>query len=77
MIVGELKLNGELDRETRTEYSLVVKAIDTGNPPNHANQTIHITVTDVNDNHPQFVNSSYTADVTEEQNGVVEVRARA
>lgn len=71
--LGELTLNGQLDRETNSSYSLRVKAIDTGTPPNHAFQTIQVTVTDVNDHAPRFINSSYTAHVMEEQTGPTEV----
>ena len=73
MLVGELKLNAMLDRERQATYNLTVKAIDTGSPPNNANQTIHITVTDVNDNPPVFVQKSYTAHVLEQQGSLQSV----
>lgn len=63
---GELKLNGALNREVTASYNLTVKAIDTGNPPNHATQTIFVTVLDVNDNPPRFNNKTYTASIREE-----------
>lgn len=66
-------MNGALDRETQAAYNLSVKAIDTGNPPNHATQTIYIAVTDVNDNPPQFNNKTYTANVVEESVGPQQV----
>lgn len=62
---GELKLNRALDRETQSTYNLTVKAVDTGSPPNEEDQIIFVTVTDVNDNPPRFVERTYTANVDE------------
>lgn len=36
-------------------YSLVVRAQDLGSPPNSATSTVHVCVTDFNDNPPRFV----------------------
>lgn len=71
--LGELKLNKALDRETQSTYNITVKAIDTGNPPNHKTQTIYITVMDVNDNPPKFGNKTYTANIREESIDTQEV----
>ena len=65
-LIGELKLNGALNREAVASYNLTVKAIDTGTPPNHATQIIYVTVLDVNDNPPRFQNKTYTASIREE-----------
>jgi len=58
-------LNGLLDRETMSQYVLTVNATDTGNPPKRTAQNITITVSDVNDNPPRFLNRTYTANVSE------------
>lgn len=50
---GELLLRGQLDREKRHSYSFVVVASDFGSPQLSSNATIHVQVTDVNDNTPQ------------------------
>ncbi|ESO89898.1 hypothetical protein LOTGIDRAFT_164593 [Lottia gigantea] len=49
----DLYLNGKLDYETKTSYSLTIQAVDSGVPPKTANtETLVIKVVDVNDNHP-------------------------
>ena len=57
-----------LDRETKTTYSLEVKAFD--RPSRAANQRssvvfVNVTLTDVNDNKPVFLKGSYYAAVME------------
>lgn len=54
-----------LDRETRASYILNVSASDGGNPPQHGFTSLNITVGDVNDHRPEFVNSSYSANTVE------------
>ena len=55
----------ELDRETRDSYILNVSASDGGNPPQRGFTLLNITVGDVNDHRPVFVNSSYSASTDE------------
>ncbi|XP_026462034.1 protein dachsous-like [Ctenocephalides felis] len=54
-----------LDRESKPDYTLNVVATDTGSPPLHASRTIHLKVTDINDNAPMFESAVYHADVME------------
>uniref|UniRef100_A0A8W7PGL7 Cadherin domain-containing protein n=1 Tax=Anopheles coluzzii TaxID=1518534 RepID=A0A8W7PGL7_ANOCL len=46
-------------------YTLSVIATDTGNPPLHAAKDIFLTVTDINDNAPEFEKDVYHANVME------------
>lgn len=43
-----------LDREQRSQHTLKVMVTDQGGPRLNATATVHILVTDVNDNAPQF-----------------------
>ncbi|XP_055546785.1 protein dachsous [Wyeomyia smithii] len=61
----DLQINGFLDRETTPAYSLVVEALDGGNPPLRGQMTVNITIQDVNDNQPIFNQSRYFATVPE------------
>ncbi|XP_055588867.1 protein dachsous-like [Uranotaenia lowii] len=61
----DLQINGFLDRETTPAYSLVVEALDGGNPPLRGLMTVNITIQDVNDNQPIFNQSRYFATVPE------------
>ncbi|KAF6210424.1 hypothetical protein GE061_013530 [Apolygus lucorum] len=61
----DLQINGFLDRETTSEYSLVIEALDGGNPPLRGRMTVNITIQDVNDNQPIFNQSRYFAAVPE------------
>ncbi|KAH9514839.1 Protocadherin-11 Y-linked [Bulinus truncatus] len=54
-----------LDRETRDFYQVTVTAIDGGSPPRTGSVIINITVTDINDNAPEFLQSSYNESVLE------------
>ncbi|BES94855.1 Cadherin domain [Nesidiocoris tenuis] len=61
----DLQINGFLDRETTSAYSLVIEALDGGNPPLRGRMTVNITIQDVNDNQPIFNQSRYFAAVPE------------
>lgn len=61
----DLQINGFLDRETTSEYSLVIEALDGGNPPLRGSMTVNISIQDVNDNQPIFNQSRYFAAVPE------------
>ncbi|KAM9498236.1 protocadherin gamma-A11-like isoform 12-T12 [Salvelinus alpinus] len=56
---------GELDREIISDYNLTITATDEGSPPLSSSKTIHLSVSDVNDNPPVFEEQSYSAYVTE------------
>lgn len=44
-----------LDREQHNQHSLIVMVTDQGHPRFNATATVHILVTDINDNTPQFI----------------------
>ncbi|XP_030002137.1 protocadherin alpha-3-like isoform X7 [Sphaeramia orbicularis] len=54
-----------LNREEKPFYDLTIVAKDTGEPSLSSEKTISVTVSDVNDNRPQFSLSSYTFYITE------------
>ncbi|XP_060751226.1 putative protocadherin beta-18 isoform X10 [Tachysurus vachellii] len=54
-----------LDREKETDYNITIIATDGGSPSLSTSITIHLTVSDVNDNPPVFEQQSYTAYVME------------
>ncbi|XP_068133895.1 protocadherin alpha-3-like [Hyperolius riggenbachi] len=49
-----LIVNGQLDRETRSQYEVVIVARDEGSPPLSVSKSIKIDISDVNDNAPVF-----------------------
>ncbi|XP_035377334.1 protocadherin gamma-A11-like isoform X17 [Electrophorus electricus] len=63
---AEMVLQTPLDREKHSEYSLILTAVDGGNPPRSGTVTVHISVLDVNDNVPAFTESLYKASVLED-----------
>ena len=65
---GEITVNGDLDREVISEYTLTIRAQDGGNPARSDISTVVITVNDINDNNPIFQRSSYTITVREDIN---------
>jgi len=63
---GELFLRGQLDRERRGEYALIVVASDNGVPQRlESNMSVHVRVVDVNDNTPQCRDSGNTTTPTQ------------
>ncbi|XP_062846790.1 protocadherin-10 isoform X2 [Trichomycterus rosablanca] len=54
-----------LDRESVGEYNITLTARDLGAPPLSTGKTIHVIVSDANDNPPRFIQPSYTVYVTE------------
>ncbi|XP_064837340.1 protocadherin beta-15-like isoform X10 [Oncorhynchus masou masou] len=60
-----LIITGELDREIISDYNITITATDEGSPPLSSSMTIHVSVSDVNDNPPVFEEQSYSAYVTE------------
>lgn len=62
---GIVRLKRPLDRETESDYNLTVQAIDHGVPPLSSTVLLSITVLDVNDNPPEFMNKIMYAAVSE------------
>ncbi|XP_031663896.1 protocadherin beta-16 isoform X27 [Oncorhynchus kisutch] len=60
-----LVTTSELDRENISDYNITITATDEGSPPLSSSKTIHVSVSDVNDNPPVFEEQSYSAYVTE------------
>uniref|UniRef100_A0A8C9R5T2 Protocadherin gamma-A11-like n=1 Tax=Scleropages formosus TaxID=113540 RepID=A0A8C9R5T2_SCLFO len=60
-----LQIDEQLNRETQSEYNITITATDEGSPSLSSNKTLHIRVSDVNDNPPVFEKQSYTAFVLE------------
>ncbi|CAL1540730.1 unnamed protein product [Lymnaea stagnalis] len=68
-----------LDRETRDFYQVTIVATDGGFPKRTGSVVVNITVTDVNDNAPEFLQPSYNESVREnmERNvPIIKVQAR-
>uniref|UniRef100_A0A182YNX1 Uncharacterized protein n=1 Tax=Anopheles stephensi TaxID=30069 RepID=A0A182YNX1_ANOST len=75
---GILSLADTLDYERARDYFLTIQAVDGGTPPLSNLATVNISVTDSNDNHPQFTQNSYNARIREDaQRGdrILQVRA--
>ncbi|XP_057705815.1 protocadherin gamma-C5-like isoform X4 [Corythoichthys intestinalis] len=56
---------GPLDRETESEYKVVIRASDGGSPPLSSQNTFVVKLSDVNDNAPIFSQNSYSLDIPE------------
>uniref|UniRef100_A0A803SRL7 Cadherin-23 n=1 Tax=Anolis carolinensis TaxID=28377 RepID=A0A803SRL7_ANOCA len=65
---GVVRTVVNLDRETMPSYTLILEAIDNGPTGKRrtGTATVHVTVLDVNDNRPYFLQSSYEATVPED-----------
>ncbi|XP_029375177.1 protocadherin-16 [Echeneis naucrates] len=61
----DLVVNGLLDREKRSSYSLVLEAFDGGSPRRMGSMSLEVTVTDINDHAPVFNQSRYHAIISE------------
>ncbi|XP_035482204.2 protocadherin-16 [Scophthalmus maximus] len=61
----DLVVNGMLDREKRSSYSLVLEAFDGGSPRRMGSMSLEVTVTDINDHAPVFNQSRYHAIISE------------
>uniref|UniRef100_A0A8C1QZP5 Protocadherin 1 gamma b 2 n=1 Tax=Cyprinus carpio TaxID=7962 RepID=A0A8C1QZP5_CYPCA len=62
---AEMVLQKPLDREQQPRISLIVTAVDGGNPQRSSNMKIEVNVLDANDNAPVFNQSVYRATVEE------------
>ncbi|KAH8411154.1 hypothetical protein KR222_008786, partial [Zaprionus bogoriensis] len=75
---GVLWINGTLDYENTKYYFLTVQAIDGGSPPLSNMAYVNISIGDVNDNTPIFIQNSYRVSVKEDvavDFGIVNVKA--
>ncbi|XP_066507454.1 protocadherin alpha-C2 [Hoplias malabaricus] len=61
----ELVVRDPLDRERVSKYEIIFQVSDRGTPPLTDNETISLEVLDVNDNAPEFSQSSYTIHLKE------------
>ncbi|KAM8835014.1 protocadherin-16 [Synchiropus picturatus] len=61
----DLVVNGLLDREKRSSYTLVLEAFDGGSPRKMGSMTLEVAVTDVNDHAPVYNQSRYHAIISE------------
>ncbi|XP_077579230.1 protocadherin-16-like [Stigmatopora nigra] len=61
----DLVVNGALDREERSSYTLTIEAFDGGSPQRRDGVTLDVTVLDINDNAPVFNQSRYHAVISE------------
>ncbi|XP_018422210.1 PREDICTED: protocadherin gamma-B5-like isoform X4 [Nanorana parkeri] len=50
-----------MDREKMSYYNITIVATDRGSPPHSSHETIKLKISDVNDNHPLFMKSTYFA----------------
>uniref|UniRef100_A0A8C5U7Y6 Cadherin-23 n=1 Tax=Malurus cyaneus samueli TaxID=2593467 RepID=A0A8C5U7Y6_9PASS len=77
---GVVRTVVSLDRETMASYTLILEAIDNGPTGNRrtGTATVYVTVLDVNDNRPIFLQSSYEVSVPEDipaASSIVQVQA--
>uniref|UniRef100_A0A671Y7H5 Cadherin domain-containing protein n=1 Tax=Sparus aurata TaxID=8175 RepID=A0A671Y7H5_SPAAU len=62
---GALTVENPLDYETKKEFTLLMEARDSGSPPFSSFAEIHINISDVNDNFPQFTQAEYRCEIFE------------
>ncbi|KFO06341.1 Protocadherin Fat 3, partial [Balearica regulorum gibbericeps] len=60
---GTILVNGNVDRETKEKYELLLVASDNGVPQRQSFTYVSIQLLDVNDNPPQFTKAQYSASV--------------
>ncbi|KAL6727924.1 hypothetical protein Aduo_009760 [Ancylostoma duodenale] len=60
VLYADLVVNGQLDREYRDKYELVVEAIDGGTPAKIGRLRVNIFILDANDNAPMFTKPRYS-----------------
>ena len=60
---GRIYSEAELDREAHELHHFTVQAVDNGLSPKTATTTVVVTVTDVNDHHPEFILPSLNDDI--------------
>ena len=62
---GTVRTTEELDREVKASYTFTLYARDHGQPINIAHTRIVLTVSDINDHHPEFDQSEYRVNILE------------
>lgn len=62
---GIITINGLVDHEALSKYSLTVRAQDQGVPPLSSETEVHVTINDLNDNPPEFSNTNFTVSISE------------
>ena len=58
---GELQVAGDINREDESSYNFTVTVSDQGNPPLSDDTVVMVTVTDLDDNAPEFTEDLYVA----------------
>ncbi|KAL2077332.1 hypothetical protein ACEWY4_026836 [Coilia grayii] len=58
--VYSLVTKSRMDREAASVYTIIISAVDKGDPPLSSQKTISVDISDVNDNSPVFSQSPYT-----------------
>uniref|UniRef100_A0A4W6E2D0 Cadherin domain-containing protein n=1 Tax=Lates calcarifer TaxID=8187 RepID=A0A4W6E2D0_LATCA len=75
---AEMMLQSSLDREKQSEHTLILTAVDGGEPQRSGTVRIHVSVLDANDNAPVFTQSLYKVSVLENvSRGTVVARVSA
>lgn len=64
-MTGVISLDAHVDYEAVSKYSLTVRAQDQGSPPLSSETQVHVTISDLNDNPPEFINTNFTVSVSE------------
>lgn len=62
---GWLLVNAPLDRETTDHYTLNVTVYDLGIPQKSSSRLLDVKILDANDNSPQFLQESYSLEISE------------
>ncbi|XP_018410357.1 PREDICTED: protocadherin gamma-C5-like [Nanorana parkeri] len=65
ILIAELVLEKNLDREEKSEHTLILSAIDGGEPPRSGSTQINIIVLDINDYAPVFDQTRYKVGLME------------
>lgn len=65
-LLGYLVIRIPPDYETKKQFDLIVEAVDGGNPAKSVTVPVKVVIEDVNDNKPQFNQSSYNLVVSED-----------
>lgn len=63
---GLITTKSHIDCETASEPKLTIQAVDSGSPPLSSETTVRITIHDVNDNEPIFLQTFYNTSVPED-----------
>uniref|UniRef100_A0A4W6EXE5 FAT atypical cadherin 1a n=1 Tax=Lates calcarifer TaxID=8187 RepID=A0A4W6EXE5_LATCA len=67
-VLGTIIVAKELDRSSKTQFELTVKASDNGVPPLSTTATVHIVVTVSDNAAPRFTEKEFSAEVSESAN---------